>query len=178
MIVLRLVFFVTALSALAACGGEGSGLPPLRIALFGDSTQAGIVDASTHALAVPTGTQVLQGMFDDKCGGGGGVVVVENYGEAEAVATSLGDLRGADITLENFGVNDRRLGASIVRAVAAEKGAVLIDVDAYVLTVPGWQAMQPDGTHPSAELYGLIARNAVYPALAPLVRKIRPECKA
>ena len=58
-------------------------------------------------------------------------MVVENYGEAEAVATSLGDLRGADITLENFGVNDRRLGVSIVRAVAAEKGAVLIDVDAY-----------------------------------------------
>ncbi len=65
--------------------------------------------------------------------------------------------------------------AQAMREVAAELGTPLIDVNAYVLLLPNWQAYLEDGIHPSNELYALIARNAIYPAIEPAVAKMR--CK-
>lgn len=63
--------------------------------------------------------------------------------------------------------------AQAMRDVAAELGTSVIDVNAYVLSLPNWQAYLVDGIHPSDELYALIARNAVYPAIEPAVARMR-----
>jgi hypothetical protein len=59
--------------------------------------------------------------------------------------------------------------------VAAELGLPLADVDAYVRSLPGWEAMIPDGVHPDAALLRLIADNVVGPALAARVAPLRCE---
>jgi lysophospholipase L1-like esterase len=60
-----------------------------------------------------------------------------------------------------------------MRAVAAERGAPVADVDAYVRALPNWQAYLADGIHPNATLYGLIVTNALFPTLDPLVAKLK-----
>lgn len=56
------------------------------------------------------------------------------------------------------------------RDVAAELRVPLIDTEAFLLTVPGYQAHIPDGVHPDQWLLGRIAENRVR-VLAPLVCK-------
>lgn len=55
------------------------------------------------------------------------------------------------------------------RAAAAEAGIPVADVQAYVLGLPGWQAMLSDGIHPTHALQAAIARDVTAPALVPLI---------
>ena len=65
--------------------------------------------------------------------------------------------------------------AQIVRDVAAEVGAPLIDVSAYVKGLPAWQQWTGDGEHPTSDGYVMLETNAVVPALVPMVAKLRCE---
>ncbi len=56
-----------------------------------------------------------------------------------------------------------------MREVAAEKGRPVIDVSAYVRSLQGWEAMVPDGVHPSELLYQQITQHKVGPELAAMV---------
>lgn len=44
-------------------------------------------------------------------------------------------------------------------------GTVLSDVNAYVQTLPGWQALMKDGIHPGPDLHQLIVSGATVPAI-------------
>lgn len=56
---------------------------------------------------------------------------------------------------------DDQAYAQAMREVAAEVGAKLIDTNAYVLGLQDWPALVPDGLHPSAALYQVIAQQTV-----------------
>lgn len=64
------------------------------------------------------------------------------------------------------------LYAQAARRVAVETGTPLADAQAYVLTVPGWQALMADGIHPGPELHRLIVRDVTVPA----IRRAMGEC--
>lgn len=50
--------------------------------------------------------------------------------------------------------------AQVMRDVARSIGAPLIDTHAFVLGLPNWQRLVPDGAHPSVDLYRLIAEHS------------------
>lgn len=213
--------FVFVLSAvLTACGG-GGGSPapvptpvckPVRIQLFGDSTQWGL-DVVTKQRAVTYPEMVLQQEMDRKFGYG--KVVVSTRAVPGTDTTKL--LAGADglnkpwpqsvdadIVVINHGINDAiepvQYGANLrallkapavvvletplpmatgytamvdmMRQVAAETGAPLIDSNRYALSLPDWSQYSPDGMHANADGYALVARNAKFPVLAPIVAKL------
>src|SRR5688572_5268485 len=60
---------------------------------------------------------------------------------------------------------DTAENAALMRAIGTET----IDVYRYVAALPNWQAMVPDGVHPSAALHALIAQDVTAPALVPLI---------
>jgi lysophospholipase L1-like esterase len=62
-----------------------------------------------------------------------------------------------------------------MRDVALSIGAPLIDVNAYVQSVPNWESYFADLAHPNTAMYGMIAHNALTPALVPMVKKLRCE---
>jgi lysophospholipase L1-like esterase len=70
-------------------------------------------------------------------------------------------------------VYDSAPRAAAMREVAAETGAQLADVQAYVLGLPGWTVYLPDGIHPDANLHGLIARDVTAHALQQAVERLR-----
>jgi lysophospholipase L1-like esterase len=59
--------------------------------------------------------------------------------------------------------------AEAARQAAKQAGVPVADVQAYVLGLPGWEAMLMDGIHPTHELAKLIAENVTAPALAPVI---------
>ena len=63
------------------------------------------------------------------------------------------------------GVSDAAY-AQVVREVGAELGVPVADVQAYVLSLPNWEVLLVDGTHPGDALYRLIEANVVVPAVA------------
>jgi lysophospholipase L1-like esterase len=62
--------------------------------------------------------------------------------------------------------------ARAVRAVAAETGAPLADVHAYVLSLPDWRTFLVDGVHPGDVLYRRIYAEVVGPVVARLSKAI------
>lgn len=54
-------------------------------------------------------------------------------------------------------------GSGYLAAAKAMPG--VIDVNAYVLSVPNWGAHLPDGTHPDAVLAGMVARDVLLPRI-------------
>ena len=64
---------------------------------------------------------------------------------------------------------------SLMRDVAATTMTPLVDVEAYVLSLPNWQAHVPDGVHPDSTLQNLIATYVTAPALIPFVATLRCE---
>jgi hypothetical protein len=65
--------------------------------------------------------------------------------------------------------------ADAIRAVGLEKKVPVIDVDAYVRTLPNWQQLLVDGMHPSGALVSLIATNVLMPVLQQVIDPTR--CK-
>jgi lysophospholipase L1-like esterase len=65
--------------------------------------------------------------------------------------------------------------AQAMRDVAAELGTPVADVNAYVRSLPNWEAYEADNIHPNGTLYGLIVTNVLLPKLEPLVAKLRCE---
>lgn len=64
--------------------------------------------------------------------------------------------------------------APAMRTVATNTGTQLIDVRAYIDTVPNWVATySPDGIHLNNAGYQLIYANSILPALAPIVASMR-----
>lgn len=63
--------------------------------------------------------------------------------------------------------------AQAVRDVGKELGVPVIDVNAYVLSVPNWQLLLVDGVHPSDALYRSIYGSVVVPAVTPLVARLK-----
>jgi lysophospholipase L1-like esterase len=59
--------------------------------------------------------------------------------------------------------------AQAMREVAAELGVPLIDVHAFVMAMPDWQAQIPDKLHPSPELMRKIVADCVMPELRKLL---------
>jgi lysophospholipase L1-like esterase len=115
-----LAFSLAATLALSACGGGGSTDPhptaigtactliqPVRIALYGDSTQFGL-DSFTHVQAVPSPSEDLQADMDARFGPG--AVEVTNYGVSGTTAAAF-VRRPADIEVVNYGINDQDYAA-------------------------------------------------------------------
>lgn len=65
--------------------------------------------------------------------------------------------------------------AAAVRTVAAGAGVPLIDVQAYVLAQPNWQALFVDGVHPTDALNRMLVANVIAPAVIAQVAKARCE---
>lgn len=62
--------------------------------------------------------------------------------------------------------------AGTVRSVATAERAPLADTAAFVAAMPGWQALLPDGLHPTPELYAQIAQRVLMPTLEPIAAKM------
>jgi lysophospholipase L1-like esterase len=178
---------------------------PVRIALYGDSTNEGI-DGSTKKLASVTPAQALQTALERRFGAGRVLVVnraISGTTSRDLAATD----RTFDLVVINFGINDARLGvpldeyranllalrrpglvlktpnplhsrpyssdahAQAMREVAKSIGAPLIDTHAHVGGLLDWRRMVPDGVHPNAELYGLVAEDSAR-VLAPLIERV------
>jgi lysophospholipase L1-like esterase len=67
--------------------------------------------------------------------------------------------------------------AVAMREVAAQLGVPLIDSKKYAESLPNWEQYQPDYVHPTSDGYSLIARNAKFPVLEPIVAKLRTGCE-
>jgi hypothetical protein len=63
--------------------------------------------------------------------------------------------------------------AQVVRDVAGQLGAPLIDVSAYAKSLPDWSQWTGDGEHPTSDGYTMLETNAVVPALVPMVAALR-----
>lgn len=168
-------------AALQACASAA----PVRIQMFGDSTQWEQFDA-------------VQRWMDEWYGAG--AVKVTNLGVSGTTAADFpfAKVDAGAITVVNYGVNDsrqadpsvatykerlRRIGATVyetpsppfdtfataMREVATERGAFLLDVSTRVRAQPGWSRQIHDGVHPNAFLYEWITFQVVGPALAKLV---------
>lgn len=163
---------------LAACGGGGGDEPACssRVQLIGDSTQEQQRNNLQRAL---------------------GSVSVINMGVGGTTAAQAPAVDAGAVSIVNYGINDMRLGVSVeqykaalrkinasayetpsppydgyaqaMREVAAELGRPVIDVSAYVRSLPGWEARVPDGVHPDAGLYEEITQRVVAPAVAKMV---------
>lgn len=170
---------------LGACGGK-------TVALVGDSTQLGINGQTGQLTTNPPG-KVLQHLMDEQFGTG--AVIVTDYGVSGSVSADAPQVK-ADVIVANYGINDMRhgVGLSTFAVNMLATGATLIetqspladrtwpeadyvntarglglpvaDVNAYVLNLPNWQDMLPDGTHPDDALYVDIVTNILAPAVA------------
>lgn len=217
---------------LAGCGGGGGDATqpstpqptcqrPIKIQLFGDSTQWGYLAEGGGIRAPLYPELVLQWDMDQRFGLG--VVIVST--RAVSGTTSGHLIAGtdglnlpwpksvdADIVVINHGINDIAFKvpaevyadhlrtflsapakvvfetplpvstatidyADIMRQVAAETGTQLIDARAYVQSLPDWWQYATDGVHATGQGYELIAHNSLFPGLAPIVEKLRSECK-
>ena len=184
---------------LSACGGgagvspdaDGLALKPctstgtVRIQLFGDSTQWEQFGA-------------VQAWMDDRYGAGLVKVSNLGASGTTAADFPASQVEAGAITVVNYGINDsrqtipsvaiykerlRKINATIyespsppfdtyassMREVAAERGAVLLDVSARVRAQPGWIKQIHDGVHPNEFLYTWITHQVVGPALAAMV---------
>lgn len=65
--------------------------------------------------------------------------------------------------------------ADVTRAVAIELDAPLIDVNAFVHTIPNWSTYVHDGTHPDTDGYRIVTQGVVVPALVPMVAALKCE---
>ncbi len=125
-----------------------------------------------------------------------GDIVVDNHGVNDAaashrtpIATYKAELRiiasrpgvmlqtpvpmNTDITDPAVGTAENDTYAEAMRQVAAETGAPVIEVHRYVLGLPHWKALLSDGIHPTPELYAMIARDVMAPALAQRVAVLK-----
>jgi lysophospholipase L1-like esterase len=115
-------------------------------------------------------------------------IIVVNHGINDAVHSTPIDAYKKNLTafakagpvtlletpIPNFGVPwDVQPYAAAMRDVAASTGAKVIDTNAYFLGLANWQSYLPDGVHPVNEGYGLITANALIPAVAPAVAKLK-----
>lgn len=100
----------------------------------------------------------------------------------EAYKTSLRNFApGASLILQTPGpmdtskpyTADDAAYAQAVRDVAKERGAMLIDVQSYVLSLPNWQVLYPDGTHPSDALNRMLVADVIAPAVSQAVAPLR-----
>jgi len=183
--------FLSSLLILAS-GCAAAGSAPVRIQLFGDSTQLGMDGATRRPASTPP-AKALQAALDARFGPGATQVSERAVGSTTAEQLLNGtDGRNrpwpaevaADIVVVNFGINEARLqvplarysaaldalGADVyetpnpvhgypwanpayaqaMRDVAARRHAVRADVDAWMRAQVGWQALVPDGAHPTA----------------------------
>ena len=192
---------ILALCTLTACGG-GSDAPtehpqpvciapaaPTKVQVFGDSTQYAQLNALDTYLKAYLGNDA--------------VVVRNLAVSGTSTKHPLPEpIDPAAVSLANFGINDsardvkdveqykanlRAMAPSVfetpnpphdtyapaMREVAAELGRPVIDVSAYVRSLPGWEKRVPDGVHPDRGLYNEITEKAVGPAMAEIISKLR-----
>jgi len=169
------------IKAMQACASTG----PVRIQMFGDSTQWEQFDA-------------VQRWMDDRYGVG--AVKVTNLGVSGTTAVDFpaAKVDASAITVVNYGINDsrqenasinaykerlRRINpsayetpsppfdayASAMNEVAAERNTPVLDVSARVRAQIGWSRQIHDGVHPNAFLYEWITFHVVVPALTKMV---------
>jgi len=183
------------LCLLSACGGGGSAGPDqsanavcapkvVTIQLFGDSVQYAQGDR-------------LQRYMNERFGSG--AVLVTNLGISGSITAEMDLAKAlpGSITVANYGINDwkrgvsaddykaalRRINVSVyetpsppwdgyayaMREVAASDGKPLIDVSAFVRSLPNWGAHVPDGVHPDEWLLDKIVSEKVGPEMAAIV---------
>jgi lysophospholipase L1-like esterase len=63
--------------------------------------------------------------------------------------------------------------AQAMRDEAAALAAPVADAHAYMMQMPGWRNLVPDGIHPTADGYYRIVRDVLAPAVEPLVVSMR-----
>ena len=177
----------------------------VTVALLGDSTQFGY-DGTDGTQAANQPGAALQRAMDAQFGAG--AVVVTNYGvkgsysgqapsitaDVKVANYGINDMRMSGATVAGFSQRMSALDLTLVETqsplvdrtwpeadyVAASKalGVPVADVNAYVLSLPNWQAMVPDGIHPNNALYGLIVTNVLAPAVARQVASLRCEAQS
>lgn len=174
----------------------------VKVALLGDSTMVGLDGGNPPTTAPNNPGVVLQRTMDTNFGVG--AVLVTNYGVSGSVAGQAPRV-SADVVVANFGINDMRqfndiqtftrnmaaTGATLFETqnpivdrswpessfVQAVKGLgkPVADTNAYVLSLPNWQALVADGVHPNDALYQLIVEKSLGPAVSLQVAALR--CK-
>jgi lysophospholipase L1-like esterase len=151
----------------------------------------GSVTVEVRAVSGTSSVELMAGTDGENQSWPGSVVadiIVVNHGINDAVHSTPIDAYKKNLTafakagpvtlletpIPNFGVPwDVQPYASAMRDVAASTGAKVIDTNAYFLGLANWQSYLPDGVHPVNEGYGLITANALIPAVAPAVAKLK-----
>jgi len=109
-------------------------------------------------------------------------VVVANYGINDAARGESGEvftaaMKAIGVTLiETQNPQAGDLGNSMAApfvAIERSLGLPVADTFAYVQTLQNWKTMEPDGIHPTDELYQLIVANVLAPAVAKQVAPLR-----
>lgn len=187
-------------ACVAGCGGgagaDEAGTPTFAqkschghvttVSLLGDSTMLGTGILVQEAMTIRFGIES---------------VAVTNYGIG-GTTSGQARPHPADIVVANYGINDMRDGVSIAQFKAnmvaihatiietqspvadrsfpeggyvgatTSMGIDVADTNAYVLSLPNWQAMLVDGVHPDDTLYADIVTNSLAPAIERQVLKL------
>lgn len=176
----------------AACGGgepeapATSCTPVVVVQMFGDSTMAAQGNA-------------VQRFMDAEFGAGRVSVENLGASGTTAANFNRSLVKPGAVVLVNYGINDKNHGlvdlpqyrstltaisadvyqtpnppiddyAQGMRETAQALGRPVIDVAAFVHTIPDWRSHTPDGVHPDAWLYEQIATRVTGPGLAAIVR--------
>lgn len=163
-------------------GDPGTLIQAAMDARFG----AGAVVVTNHGVSGQDTAQLLAGMQTFGAPWPSGAVedlALENLGindishgrSADDYAANLAQIVNARAVIIETPLPDRN-GASYAaqaRAVATAAGSPLIDVNAYVSSLPAWSQYTGDGTHPTQAGYNLVENNAVIPALVPMVAALQ-----
>lgn len=176
-------------ATLAGCGG-GELCEPVRIQLFGDSTQAGF-DGGTRTMAsVPPGV-ALQAALDERFGAGAVVVevrAVSGTNSVQLVDGSDGLNRpwpgsvDADIVIINHGINDSYYGTPMVlyaanlRAFTQTRAVVLLETPSPVHGRDFTSDKQAEAVRRIAAAYGVqLVDTAAYVQDLPGWRDLIPD---